>query len=285
MNRLAQKQIFAWDAAERGMDVHMQADPTMAEIMHKKFQAKKEIFKDTHKSSVLEKYGGEEHLKVPPKELLMAQTEHYAEYSRTGRVIKGQEKAVARSKYEENIYPGNHRSVWGSFWHQGRWGFACCHSFEKLSYCTGKQGQLAAAASAPENMVLSGGRSKGQAAEHAAETATEPKSLVEQHRDKLASENQKDKEKSKKKGKRKHEDDDKSEGEREERERQKRIRGIMRAQEREEEEAQELMSIDERKRPYNALKTSLKEPTEEEMEAYRLRQTRADDPMAAFLTK
>ena len=30
---------------------------------------------------------------APPKELLMAQTENYVEYSRTGQVIKGQEKA------------------------------------------------------------------------------------------------------------------------------------------------------------------------------------------------
>ena len=45
------------------------------------------------KKSVIEKYGGLEHLKAPPKELLIAQTENYVEYSRTGQVIKGQERA------------------------------------------------------------------------------------------------------------------------------------------------------------------------------------------------
>ena len=45
---------------------------------------------------------------APPKELLLAQTENYVEYSKFGRVIHGQEKAVARSKYEEDVYPGNH---------------------------------------------------------------------------------------------------------------------------------------------------------------------------------
>lgn len=53
-------------------------------------------------------YGGQEHLNAPPRELLLAQTEDYMEYSRHGAVIKGQEKAVARSKYEEDVLINNH---------------------------------------------------------------------------------------------------------------------------------------------------------------------------------
>ena len=34
--------------------------------------------------------------------------EHYVEYSRLGNVIKGQERAVAKSKYEEDVYINNH---------------------------------------------------------------------------------------------------------------------------------------------------------------------------------
>lgn len=34
--------------------------------------------------------------------------EHYVEYSRTGNVVRGQEKAVAKSKYEEDVYINNH---------------------------------------------------------------------------------------------------------------------------------------------------------------------------------
>ena len=34
--------------------------------------------------------------------------EHYVEYSRLGNVIKGQEKAVAKSRYEEDVYINNH---------------------------------------------------------------------------------------------------------------------------------------------------------------------------------
>jgi len=42
--------------------------------MHKQFKEKKKNFKSDQQQSILEKYGGEEHLDAPPKELLMAQT-------------------------------------------------------------------------------------------------------------------------------------------------------------------------------------------------------------------
>ena len=35
------------------------------------------------------------------------------------------------------------QSVWGSYWRDGRWGFQCCHSFIKESYCTGEAGKEA----------------------------------------------------------------------------------------------------------------------------------------------
>ena len=45
------------------------------------------------------------------------------------------------------------------------------------------------------------------------------------------------------------------------------------------------MSMDERKRPYNSLQRGKdsREPTEEEMEAFRLKRRRQEDPMAAFV--
>lgn len=55
-------------------------------------------------------------------------------------------------------------------------------------------------------------------------------------------------------------------------------------QEQREKEVDALMSIDERKRPYHSMRAeSGREPTEEEMEAFRLKRRRADDPMAEFL--
>lgn len=66
--------MFAWDAYEHGTDIHPQADPTKLELMHKEFKEKKKDFKSELQEGILEKYGGEEHLDAPPKELLLAQT-------------------------------------------------------------------------------------------------------------------------------------------------------------------------------------------------------------------
>jgi len=47
-----------------------------------------------------------------------------------------------------------------------------------------------------------------------------------------------------------------------------------------------LLNIDERKRKYNSLKSDIntqQEPSEEELEAYRLKKHRHDDPMAQFI--
>lgn len=129
----AKAQLFAWEAYEKGVDVHLLAEPTKLELLKKEYEKKKEQFKTKVQSSILDRYGGEEHLQAPPKSLLLAQTEDYVEYSRSGRIIKGAEKEVIRSKYEEDIYINNHTSVWGSYWKDGQWGYKCCHSFIKVS--------------------------------------------------------------------------------------------------------------------------------------------------------
>jgi pre-mRNA-processing factor SLU7 len=127
--------------------------------MHKEFLEKKDVLKDKSAASILEKYGGEQYLQSVPKELRSGQTEHYVEYDRRGKVIKGMERAKAKSKYDEDgklfftltfflttgahsldlrsVYPGNHTSIWGSFYNinTGQWGYGCCHSHIKGSYC------------------------------------------------------------------------------------------------------------------------------------------------------
>ena len=56
------------------MDIHLQADPTRLELLTSEVDKKKTDFKVDHKKSILEKYGGQEHLEAPPKQLLLAQT-------------------------------------------------------------------------------------------------------------------------------------------------------------------------------------------------------------------
>lgn len=47
----------------------------------------------------------------------------------------------------------------------------------------------------------------------------------------------------------------------------------------------EVLKTEERKRSYNSLNVNSAEPTEEEMEAYRMKRSREDDPMAQFMKK
>lgn len=56
-------------------------------------------------------------------------------------VAKGPQTSVARSRFEEDVFPGNHKSVWGSYWNNFQWGFACCHQLVKNSVCTGEAGR------------------------------------------------------------------------------------------------------------------------------------------------
>ena len=74
------------------------------------------------------------------RELIFSQTEDYVEYSRHGKVLKGEEQTTIRSRYEEDVLNTNHTTVWGSWWQGGQWGYKCCHSTLRNSYCTGGWG-------------------------------------------------------------------------------------------------------------------------------------------------
>jgi len=130
-------QVFAWEAGEKGVEIHPQADPTKLELLHQEFKQRYEACAKNIKKNVLEKYGGEEHLDSLPKELIFAQTENYLEYNRYGSIVKTQDKAEVKSKYIENEFANNHSSVWGSFYNDGKWGFKCCRSLDRNSYCKG----------------------------------------------------------------------------------------------------------------------------------------------------
>lgn len=99
---LQKLQLFAWQSEQRGHDVHITSNPTAAALMHKEFLAQKEVLKGKSSASILDKYGGEQYLQSVPKELRAGQTENYVEYDRRGKVVKGIERAKARSKYDED---------------------------------------------------------------------------------------------------------------------------------------------------------------------------------------
>uniref|UniRef100_A0A1I8HEM0 Pre-mRNA-splicing factor SLU7 n=1 Tax=Macrostomum lignano TaxID=282301 RepID=A0A1I8HEM0_9PLAT len=147
---MMEQQVFAWELqAEKGVDAHLQANPTRLELLHRELDEKSKEIGGQISQQILEKYGGQEHLRAADSEApelsALSQTEQYAEYSRTGTLLRGAEAPAVRSRYDEDKKPLNHTSVWGSYWEAGKWGYKCCRSTMRNAYCTGLKGRLPAA--------------------------------------------------------------------------------------------------------------------------------------------
>ncbi|KAL9021854.1 MAG: hypothetical protein Q9185_000981 [Variospora sp. 1 TL-2023] len=136
---------YAWESQERGdkNKTHLQANPTSGEYFRRKERQESEAKQEAHRKQLVEKYGGAQHLQLASsKGAAITESERYIEYDETG-AVKGASKTAVKSKYPEDILINNHTSVWGSWWKNFQWGYACCHSTVKNSYCTGEEGKLA----------------------------------------------------------------------------------------------------------------------------------------------
>jgi pre-mRNA-processing factor SLU7 len=137
-------QRYAWETQERGGGdaglVHLQANPTEAEVKRKR-KAEDDLRKrEERKKQLLEKYGDQSAVAAKPAIAnTVAENERYVEYDSRGR-IKGEKKKAEKSMYAEDVMINNHTSVWGSWWRDFKWGYACCHSTVKNSFCTGEEG-------------------------------------------------------------------------------------------------------------------------------------------------
>lgn len=139
-------QRYAWETQEKGgqNSVHLQANPTAGEVTRKKEQQETEARREANRKALLEKYGGQDHVQRNPlKDAMVTENEQYVEYDERGK-LKGQAEKREKSMYQEDVFINKHTSVWGSWWHNFQWGYACCHSVVKNSYCTGEEGKKAA---------------------------------------------------------------------------------------------------------------------------------------------
>ncbi|CAD6592295.1 MAG: mRNA splicing protein [Alectoria sarmentosa] len=147
-------QKYAWESQERGDKdkTHLQANPTSGEYFRRKEKEEIDTKREAQRKLLLERYGGEQHLHPSQlRDMVVVENERYMEYDEAG-AIKGAPKAEAKSKYPEHVFINNHTSVWGSWWSNFQWGYACCHSKIKNSYCT--EGKLAFEAT---NKIRTGG--------------------------------------------------------------------------------------------------------------------------------
>uniref|UniRef100_A0A7S2SN22 Pre-mRNA-splicing factor SLU7 n=2 Tax=Rhizochromulina marina TaxID=1034831 RepID=A0A7S2SN22_9STRA len=263
---LARTTVFAWEASERsavsGIDeVNPVSNPSQVEFARRQFELKKAKLEEDRKKSVLDKYGtgGAEHVDEGHeiRRLALGSTENYVEYGRDGRVVRGAAKAVAKSKYPEDILVNNHTQVWGSWFDRRafRWGYGDDHSLIRNSYSSGEAGRAANEAAAAglttgterERPMLEARPAEERAA--AADQAAAASSRSELFGEQLAPDL--DQEKLKKA--------------------LKKAKKFQKDTERHEEEA------DDKKRKYNSMDTY--EVTKEEMEAYRLTKGNTADPM------
>ena len=143
-------QRYAWETQERGdaERIHLQANPTEAQLTRKR-KAEEDLRKQEERKKFLaDKYGTPETMSKKPALLAgeVTTNEKYVEYDERGR-IKGAPEKKDKSMYAEDVLINNHTSVWGSWWKDFKWGYACCHSTVKNSFCTGEEGLRAMEAS------------------------------------------------------------------------------------------------------------------------------------------
>ncbi|ROV87088.1 hypothetical protein VSDG_10014 [Cytospora chrysosperma] len=164
---------YAWEAQENKGDTsqHLQANPTAGEFYRRKEKEEAERKRLEREEQLREMYGdGARAMPDALKELTVTENEHFVEYDEHG-LVKGA-KASAKSKYPEDIYINNHTSIWGSWWSNFQWGYECCHSTIKNSYCTGEDGKRAWEASERQrtgrNLIEEAGEAEAEAEEEAA---------------------------------------------------------------------------------------------------------------------
>ncbi|PHH64052.1 hypothetical protein CDD81_5045 [Ophiocordyceps australis] len=135
-------QRYAWETQETTGDTsqHLQANPTAGAFHRKREQEEEERQRTEFEKRLADKYGPTD--QKPPLLHTIPASESFVEYDEAG-LIKGAPRLVAKSKYAEDVLLNNHTSIWGSWWSSFKWGYACCHSLIKNSYCTGEEGKEA----------------------------------------------------------------------------------------------------------------------------------------------
>ncbi|KAK8790095.1 hypothetical protein WA588_000263, partial [Blastocystis sp. NMH] len=136
MSDFRQAQLFAWEAHTKGVNIHLEAQPTATALLRKQAEERKQQLEAMLRKKLETRYGVslQQLASVPSVE----ESDVYVEYDHSGKVVKGTPVSIPKSKYEEDVYPLNHTSVWGSWYNKEKkqWGYACCHQCLRNAYCT-----------------------------------------------------------------------------------------------------------------------------------------------------
>ena len=102
--KMASEQVLCWDMQARGEEIDVFSNPSQAEMLFKQFHEKKAVLQDSKKKDLLEKYGVDSSATVMDPRLRLGQSEMYSEYSRDGRVVKGNKKSLFISGIYECVF-------------------------------------------------------------------------------------------------------------------------------------------------------------------------------------
>lgn len=256
---LARTTLFAWEAHDKnqdaeGSDLNLIANPSQIEFMRRQFQLNKAKLEKSKADGVVTKYGdgGAEKLDEDEnRRLALGSSENYVEYARDGRLIRGAQKAIAKSKYPEDIYVNNHTCVWGSYFNVKtfQWGFHDDHSVVRNSYSTGEKGREANDAAVAARGAVARPMLTQKSREERAQVP-----MIEA-RNKVFGENLNPEL-----------DEDK-------------LKAALEKEEKfQKDAARHAEEADDKKRKYNSMNST--EVSQEEMEAWRMKRTHHNDPMA-----
>ncbi|CAN8075669.1 unnamed protein product [Agarophyton chilense] len=262
---LANMELTTRKASSAGKQLpHLQAEPSRAEAVFREFETRKKDLQEKRRAEIIHKYGGQEHTVPQPGISDVAETKAYMEYDAEGRPKKESIETIPVSAYPEDVLEKNHKAIWGSFFQDGKWGYACCRQTQRYAFCTGEAGRIAAIETEKEM-------------EQRVAEATEkrdPRALVEQYMDR------KDQDEETYTGNEK----DRTKALEEERKCQIRLEQEIRKQQVQENHA----ALDDRQRNYNSARRDgmdNQKVSEEAMEAYRLRRQMKEDPMSKLLSR
>lgn len=268
--KLAQNQLLCWEMQARGESIDVLSNPSQAELLQRQFVERKKALEQSKQAAILAKYtDGKASTAMDPR-LRLGQTEAYVEYNREGKLVKGAAPVVIiRTKYEEDVFSNNHTSVWGSYYNRARavWGYACCHSCMRNAFCTGAKGRIANDAANSEAVdafqarkMLDSTTRRGANDASGASTLTKRNDIFGESSAAAVSTLDAD----------------------------KLARAMRRAEEQEAgassstaNTAAGTVTGEERKRGYNSMQTV--DVSVEDMEVYRMKRVKGDDPMAALL--
>jgi pre-mRNA-processing factor SLU7 len=108
--------------------------------MYKKFfEEQRKLLIDQKINSVLEKYGGREHLEIPEEIRQRLDTVRYNEFNETG-IVKQNEIYEKSKVIKKAPCVRGHVHAWGSYYHKlFGWGYKCCYSLDYYSICKGEK--------------------------------------------------------------------------------------------------------------------------------------------------